>query len=126
MIARKNPPRYLNLLLIKLPVTGVASIAHRVSGVLLFFSLPLFVWGFGLTLESAAGFTRVLAIFDSLPFRLCLAIVIWSLSQHLFSGIRHLLLDVGVGVERPQARFSAWTVNLAALGVTLLYLATVL
>jgi succinate dehydrogenase / fumarate reductase cytochrome b subunit len=126
MIARKNAPRFLNLFLIKLPVSGLASIAHRISGVLLFLSLPVLVWGFGLSLESAAGFSRAVELFDGMLSHLILAIVVWSLSQHLFTGIRHLLLDTGLGVERQQARISAWVVNLAALAVTLLYLVTLL
>ncbi len=126
MIAREKAPRFLNLLVIKLPVTGVASIVHRVSGVLLFLAIPLFSWGFGLSLESSAGFEKLLTALDSLPFRLFLTLVIWSLSQHLFTGIRHLLLDIGAGVERRPARASAWAANLAALGVSLLYLASLL
>jgi len=62
MRAPDGRPIYLDLLHIKLPVTGVLSILHRVFGVLLFLSLPGFVYLFGLSLQGEAGFERATAL----------------------------------------------------------------
>ena len=45
-------------------------------------------------------------------------LLVWSLSHHLLAGIRHLLLDIDIGVEKTQARGSAWLVNMGALALT--------
>ena len=47
--------KFLNLLQIELPPGGIASIAHRISGVLMFLSIPLLAWLFGLSLQSEQG-----------------------------------------------------------------------
>jgi len=43
------------------------------------------------------------------------------LSHHLLAGIRHLLLDVEIGLEKSSARASAWLVNLGAILATAWY-----
>mgnify|MGYP000367363481 FL=1 len=57
------------------------------------------------------------------PALVLTVLLVWSFSHHLLAGIRHLLLDIDIGVERSQARTSAWLVNLGALLLTALYLA---
>jgi succinate dehydrogenase / fumarate reductase, cytochrome b subunit len=112
-----SAPKYLDLLRIQMPVGAVLSIAHRISGVLLFLALPLMVYLLGLSLQGPAGYARVLDWLSSLPAQLWLILLAWSLFHHLLAGIRHLLLDIHIGVEKPQARRSAWIVNLAALAL---------
>ena len=114
-----TPPKFLDLLRIQMPVGAVLSIAHRLSGILLFISLPLMVFLLGLSLQGAAGYEQALAWFGSLPMQLLLILLVWSVFHHLLAGFRHLLLDIDIGVELPQARRSAWLVNLAALGLVL-------
>jgi succinate dehydrogenase / fumarate reductase cytochrome b subunit len=121
-MARQKPaPKFLNLLLIKLPPGGIASIGHRISGVLMFLSIPLLAWLFGLSLENAQGFEQARQHLHSTPIMLLSVLLVWSLSHHLLAGIRHLLLDVGIGLDKATARLSAWLVNLGALLVTAWY-----
>ena len=117
-----NSPRpvFLNLLQIKLPVTGVVSIAHRISGMLLFFCLPAALYLLGLSLSSEAGFQRTVAIVQSLPFRLLALLVIWALLHHLLAGLRYLLIDLDIGVRKTPARASALSVIVGGLVLTLL------
>jgi succinate dehydrogenase / fumarate reductase cytochrome b subunit len=117
-----NSPRpvFLNLLQIKLPVTGVVSIAHRISGMLLFFCLPAALYLLGLSLSSEAGFQRSVAIVQSLPFRLLALLVIWALLHHLLAGLRYLLIDLDIGVRKTPARASALSVIVGGLVLTLL------
>jgi succinate dehydrogenase / fumarate reductase cytochrome b subunit len=126
-MARQKPaPKFLNLLLIKLPPGGIASIGHRISGVLLFLCIPLLAWLFGLSLESAAGFQQARQTLHSTPVILLSVLLVWSLSHHLLAGIRHLLLDVEIGLDKAAARASAWLVNLGAVLATAWYAVTLL
>ena len=122
MVKQKPAPKFLNLFRIKLPAGGVASIGHRISGVLMFLMIPVAVWLFGLSLESAQGFRQVLDALQATHLRAVSLLLVWSLSHHLLAGIRHLLLDIEIGIDRQAARFSAWLVNLGALLITLGYL----
>ena len=126
MDRKKTAPKYLNLLQIKLPPGGIASIAHRISGVLMFLSIPLVAWLFAQSLQDEHGFRQALAFLQSLPGMILSVLLVWSFSHHLFAGIRHLLLDVHVGVDKAQARASAWSVNLGALALTAGFLVSLL
>jgi len=120
-MARTNSrPVFLNLLQIKLPVTGVVSIAHRISGLLLFISLPVSLYLLGLSVSGEAGFQRSLAILHSLPFRFLALLALWALLHHLLAGLRFLLLDLDIGMHRDPARASAFGVIVGALVLTLL------
>lgn len=122
MDRNKPAPKYLNLLQIKLPPGGIASIAHRISGVLMFLAVPFIAWLFALSLQNEQGFHAVRTQLASLPGRLVMLVLVWALSHHLLAGLRHLLLDMEVGIEKSRARASAWVVNVGALLVTALYL----
>lgn len=114
-----NRPKYLNLLKIRLPVTGVASINHRISGLILFLSIPYSLYLLQLSLSSEAGFEEAIASFSSPWFKLALILLLWSFLHHLFAGFRFLLIDQNIGVTLAVARKSAWFVVLAALVTTL-------
>ncbi len=107
-------PRFLNLLQIRMPVGAVASIAHRASGLLLFLCIPLAIFLLDLSLQGPAGFARAAELLASPLLCLIQLLIAWSLTHHVLAGIRFLLLDVNIGLNRPQARASAWAVNLAA------------
>jgi len=120
---RKKPaPRFLNLIQIKLPPGGIASIGHRISGVFMFFSIPMIAWLFAWSLENEAAYLEIIGLLKSPVAQLIAVILVWSLSHHLLTGIRHLLLDIGIGVDKLKARASAWVVNIGALVLTAVYL----
>lgn len=121
MAPKKPAPKFLNLIKIKLPPGGIASIGHRISGVLMFLSIPFIAWEFGQSLDSEQGFRGVQDCLQSTPVVLLSLILVWSLSHHLLAGVRHLFLDVGIGVDRSRANATAWLVNLGALLITALY-----
>ncbi len=108
-------PVYLNLLKIRLPLTGMVSFAHRVSGVLLFISLPYAIWLLERSLASAAGFEQVATQFEAIGFRLFALVIFWSLAHHFFAGIRFLLLDFHIGVDKPASIKTAWVVIAAEI-----------
>ena len=99
-----------DLLRYRLPVPGVLSILHRVSGALLFVLLPAILWLFDLSLRTEASYEALQQFVAAWPVKLVLAALAWSLLHHLAAGIRYLLIDVDLGVERAAARRSAWIV----------------
>jgi succinate dehydrogenase / fumarate reductase cytochrome b subunit len=106
-------PVYLNLLKIRLPVPGIVSFAHRITGVLLFLALPFAVYLLDLSIESQQSFARVQQILEQ-PFMLLVQIVLlWAIAHHFFAGIRFLLIDAEIGVEKSAARTGSWLVMLA-------------
>jgi succinate dehydrogenase / fumarate reductase cytochrome b subunit len=110
-------PVFLNLLSIRFPVGAVASIGHRISGVLLVLVLPFAV----LALERSLRGEPFLALEGWV--RLPAALLAWACAHHLFAGIRHLLTDVGIGASLPAARASAYAALIGAAAVGLAFLA---
>jgi succinate dehydrogenase / fumarate reductase cytochrome b subunit len=113
MMLHPQRPVYLNLLRIRLPIAGILSIIHRATGLAMVFALPALVWLLARSLADATGFDQVRGWLHSLPGQLLLLAVLWALLHHLFAGIRFLLIDIDVGVERPAYRYSAWVVIVA-------------
>jgi succinate dehydrogenase / fumarate reductase cytochrome b subunit len=108
-------PRFLNLLQIRFPVGAITSIGHRISGALLFAALPLLATLLEQSLRGEPDYENLLAAVDAPWMGLLLVIATWAMAQHLLAGLRHLLMDVGIGHQLAQARASAWLVNGAAL-----------
>ncbi len=119
MDKNKKRPVHLNLFVIRLPVTGVVSILHRLTGVLLVLAFPVFLYLLQQSLRDPAGFAEVRELLRSPIGRGLSLLAVWLIAQHFFSGIRHLLLDFDIGIERSRARLGSWLVFIAA-GVTVL------
>lgn len=115
-----NRPVYLNLIKIRLPLTGMVSFAHRISGVLLFLFLPFSVYLLDLSVQSAESFAAVKQLLDQPVMLVMQLLIIWSIAHHFFAGIRFLLIDAEIGVEKSQARIGSWLVLLAELIAILL------
>ena len=107
----------------RLPLAGVVSILHRVSGLLMFALLPLIVWFFDTSLSSEISFERFAGAFVSgigwVPgwlIKLVALALIWSYLHHFIAGVRHLWMDMTHSVTKEQGRSSA-VVTLAASAV---------
>jgi len=108
MDKNKNRPVYLNLFQIRLPVGGVMSILHRITGALLVLLLPFAIYMLQRSLQDPVAFADTVARLRT-PFgRFIVLVSVWIFSQHFFSGIRHLLQDIDIGLEKTAARRSAW------------------
>ncbi|GAA03614.1 succinate dehydrogenase cytochrome b556 subunit [Photobacterium leiognathi] len=92
-----NKPRPVNLDLqtIRFPLTAIASILHRVSGVITFVSLAILLWLLNLSLSSPDGFAAATSITDSFFVKFVLWGVLIALFYHIVLGVRHLLMDLG-------------------------------
>ena len=119
--AEKQPrPKFRNLnfpllLTYQLPLPGMVSIMHRISGAALFLLLPLLLWLFDLSLISELSFERLRGITANFFFKLLLVFLIWGFFHHLVAGIRYLLLDLHIGIDLKSARTSAIAVYAVSL-----------
>ena len=105
----KKRPVNLDLGTIKLPITSYVSILHRASGVVMFFAIAVFLWLLENSLASEASFNDLGAM---LANPIC-QVIIWgslaALAYHAVAGIRHMIMDFGVGEDSFEAgRLSAW------------------
>ena len=117
-------PKYLNPLRIRLPLPGVISIMHRVSGAVLFIALPLLLYWFQQSLTSLAAFDALKAVFSDWPVKIIALGLLWGYFHHLCAGLRHLALDLNFGTGLAAARLSSALV--LAAGVLLTVVAAVL
>jgi succinate dehydrogenase / fumarate reductase cytochrome b subunit len=112
-------PKYLNLVRIRLPLPGLVSILHRVSGAALFLFIPFLLTLFELSLDSPQTFARFKGVFSHWAIKLLLLGLAWAYLHHLFAGLRHLALDLHYGIELPAARATSGAVLAASLVLTL-------
>jgi succinate dehydrogenase / fumarate reductase cytochrome b subunit len=117
----KPRPVYLNLARIRLPLPGLVSILHRISGAALFlFAIPLVLFAVQTSLESVDGFTNLKSTFAHPLCKFFLVGLLWAYLHHFFAGIRYLLLDLHVGDDLKPARQSSVAVLAASLALTLI------
>jgi succinate dehydrogenase / fumarate reductase cytochrome b subunit len=115
-IKNKKRPINLDLLHIRLPIGGVVSILHRISGVLLVLALPLVFLLLQESMHSPESFVKIVALLRTLSARVLLFLVAILLAHHFIAGVRHLLLDLDVGISRRGSRLGAWIVLIGVLG----------
>lgn len=116
----KKRPVYLNLFQIRLPVGGVASILHRATGAVLVLLLPLALYLLQRSVQEPAAYADIASRLGTVEGRVVLLGTVWMFAQHFFSGIRHLLMDVGIGDDTATARISAWLTFAASGSVVVL------
>jgi succinate dehydrogenase / fumarate reductase cytochrome b subunit len=116
----KPRPVYLHLARIRLPLPGIVSILHRISGAALFlFGIPLLLAGVGASLASPETYAHLKATLAHPLAKLVLLGGAWAYLHHFCAGIRYLLLDLHRGIELPAARQSSVVVLVVSLALTL-------
>ena len=117
-LPKRYPPWY-NLSLTQLPLPGLVSIFHRLSGILLFVLLVWLLYLLDRSLASPEGFAELKVITGHWFARLVLLGVLWAYLHHFCAGIRYLLLDMHKGIDLPQARMTSSLVFGVSLVLTL-------
>jgi succinate dehydrogenase / fumarate reductase, cytochrome b subunit len=116
----KQRPKFLALTAIRLPIAGFVSILHRVSGAGLFLLLPWLIYLLDMSLKGEEGFAHFQQYVAHPLVKLFLFGLIWSFLHHFCAGIRFLLLDLHIGIDKQQSKTSAVMVLVASLGASLL------
>jgi len=102
---------------LKSPV-AIASILHRLSGVIVFLLVPVLLWLLDKSLSSAEGFAEVQAIFSGFIVRFIVWVFVAGLLFHFIMGIKHLLADLGFAEELQSGRVAA-TISLILAAISI-------
>lgn len=94
---KDNRPVNLDLTSIHLPITAYVSLLHRVSGVFIFAGLAVLLCMLDQSLESKAAFAELQQSLASLPAKIILWLVLTATAYHTIAGVKHLVMDVGIG-----------------------------
>lgn len=110
----------------RLPLAGVVSILHRISGVLMFLLMPFIIWMFDTSLSSEISYDRFTTAFNvgliGIPgflFKLLALALIWAFLHHLIAGVRHLWMDMTHAVGKEFGRNSAIVTLVSSVLLTL-------
>jgi succinate dehydrogenase / fumarate reductase cytochrome b subunit len=104
---KNTRPINLNLFTIKFPIPAIVSILHRISGVLLFLLIPFLLWVLQASLMSADSFQSLRDMATSQTGKIIVLICLSPFFYHFVAGIRHLLMDMEIGVELRGGRISS-------------------
>ena len=111
----------------RLPLAGIVSILHRISGAIMFALLPFIIWMFDVSVSSEISFARFTSAFGQQgmgPFagwfmKLVVLALVWAYLHHLIAGLRHLWMDVNHAVSKEFGKSSAIFTLVLSVGLTL-------
>ena len=98
--------RNFNLFTIRYPFTAIISILHRLSGIFVFLLIPFLLWMLDVATGSSLGFDHIRTVLTNPATKLTLWFILVALWYHLLAGIRHLLMDIGIGESLKSGRLS--------------------
>ena len=104
---KKQRPVNLDLQTISMPIAAIASILHRISGVIMFFAVGILLWLLTESLSSEQGFQNAQEIVSGFFGTFILWGILTALAYHIAGGIRHLLMDMGYFEELESGALSA-------------------
>lgn len=113
---KSNRPVNLKLSTLAFPPMAIASILHRISGIVLFLFLPFILYVLHRSLESEYTFMQLQTMFTCNLIKMALWAFGAALIYHVIAGIRHLLSDMDLGDRLPLARWTAY----GAMGLSLI------
>lgn len=120
---KKDRPVFRNiglaqLVKYRLPWAGKVSILHRISGAVLFLLLPFILYLFDQSLASELSYQKFQAFTSNILVKIICLGLIWCFLHHFCAGIRYLLLDLEIGVEKSESNRSAIIVLVVGLVLT--------
>ena len=124
---RPGTMRLTDAVMYRLPLAGVVSILHRVSGLLMFALLPFVIWLFDNSLGSeisydtfTSAFVAGIGVVPAWMVKLVVLALIWAFLHHAIAGVRHLWMDMTHSVRKEQGRSSALITLASSLVLTAL------
>ncbi|MCF7986704.1 MAG: succinate dehydrogenase, cytochrome b556 subunit [Methylovulum sp.] len=120
MATNTNRPTSPHLQIYKLPLTGIISISHRMTGVLLTLGLVLFVLMISAVAGGSESYSAMQAMMNTWLAKLVLWGFIYALFFHLCHGVRHLLWDAGQSFDKETLNRYAVVELASSLLLTLL------
>lgn len=118
--ATRQRPLSPHLTAYRWPITMTMSILHRITGGALYFGTLLVAWWLIAAATSEEYFNFVSWLYGSWFGRLVLFGYTWALMHHMLGGLRHLVWDTGVGLEKHTASKIAWATLAGSVTLTIL------
>ncbi len=103
----KSRPVNLDLQTIRFPITAIASILHRIAGVIMFVAVGVLLWLLSLSLSSPSGFMEAAGLVDHFFVKFILWGILTAFAYHVVGGIRHLIMDLGYCEEFESGKMTA-------------------
>ncbi len=124
-VPKKERPEFRNIHVTelsnyRLPLAGIVSILHRISGFLMFALLPFVLYLLEQSLRSEISFAYYQGFVTYPLVKLIILALVWGYMQHFCAGVRHLVMDTHIGLDKDSARKSAATVLVISLTLTLI------
>lgn len=114
-IVNKKRPVNLDLSSMKFPPMAIASILHRVSGIVLFILLPVMLYILGQSLQSEDSFAEIKTMLTNSYYKLVLWAFGTAMIYHILAGLRHLIMDMGFGEHLSTGRRTSILVIILAV-----------
>lgn len=94
---KDNRPVNLDIGTIHFPLPAIASITHRVSGVILFLGAGILLWMLDASLTSEASFAELKVLLQGPLAKFVVWGIVAALIYHSVAGVKHLIMDMGIG-----------------------------
>ena len=112
----------------RLPLAGIVSILHRVSGAIMFVLMPFIIWMFDTSISSEISFAKFKSAFNvgmlGIPgflWKMVVLALIWAFLHHALAGLRHLWSDTHhSAVTKSFGKTSALVTLVVSIGLTVI------
>ncbi len=95
---------------VRFPVTAISSILHRITGVILFIAIPILLWALQKSFNPAGFAELQTSLNDNFICQFVFWAILTALAFHIIAGVRHLLMDAGIGESLEGGKRGAWIV----------------
>jgi succinate dehydrogenase / fumarate reductase cytochrome b subunit len=124
-VPKKERPEFRNIHVTELsnyrmPLASIVSILHRISGFVIFALLPFVLYLLEQSLRSEISFAYYQGFVTYPLVKLIILGLVWAYMQHFCAGVRHLIMDTHVGLDKDSARRSS--VAVLAISLTLTFI----
>ena len=102
------------------------SILHRIAGnAMAFVGIPIFLWWLGALAAGPDAYATFAGLAGAWYGQVVLIGLSWAFFQHMTSGLRHFVLDVGAGYELDTNAAWSWAVPVIGILLTVLFWAAI-
>ncbi|GJJ03869.1 succinate dehydrogenase cytochrome b-556 subunit [Duganella rhizosphaerae] len=120
---KKERPEFRNIHVTELsnyrmPLASIVSILHRISGFMMFGLLPFVLYLLEQSLRSEISFAYYQGIVSYPLVKLIILALVWGYMHHFCAGVRHLVMDAHIGLDKDSARKSSAGVLIVSLTLT--------
>jgi succinate dehydrogenase / fumarate reductase cytochrome b subunit len=115
-LKQESRPIFQAVFKYRYPITAITSVLHRISGIILFFLIPLLLWLLNKSLTSTDNFQAIQTGIAHHPILILVSwLILAALLYHLVAGIRHLLMDSSIGESYKGGKISAYAVYIVTI-----------